>query len=170
MNTSIAKKLSAFLIAPLLLLSFAFLADRANFSGTWALNEGKSDFGQRGSRFATKTIKVEQKEDAITISRTTPNFQGGDDVTTTETLSFDGKESQSTVFETMTRKSALKWADDGQSFVISSTTSGERNGQSFSTSTTETWTLADGGKSLTLTAVRTTQQGEVTTKGVYDKQ
>ncbi len=35
---------------------------------------------------------------------------------------------------------------------------------------TDTWTLGDGGKSLMVTSVRTTQQGEVTTKAAYDKQ
>lgn len=170
MNTTLVKKLSSFLIAPALLLSFTFLADRANFSGSWGLNEGKSDFGQRGARFATKTIKVDQKSDAITISRTTPSFQGGDDVTTTETLTFDGKEVQSTGFGNSTRKSTLKWSDDGQTFTISSNTTMERNGQTFTFTATETWALGDGGKSLTITTVRTTQQGEVTTKAAYDKQ
>jgi len=170
MNTPLVKKLFAAVIVSAALVSFSTKADKANFSGSYTLNEGKSDFGQRGARFATKAIKVDQKADAITISRTTPNFQGGDDITTTETLSFDGKETSSTVMGTATRKSSLKWSDDGQTFVISATTSGERNGQTFSFSGTETWTLGDGGKSLTITSVRTTQQGEVTTKAAYDKQ
>jgi hypothetical protein len=64
----------------------------------------------------------------------------------------------------------LKWATDGQSFSISSTTTGERNGQSFTLTGVETWALGDEGKSLTVTTVRTTQQGESTSKAVYDKQ
>ena len=170
MNISFAKKLLAAVIVSSTLVSFSHKADRANFSGSWALNESKSDFGQRGARFATKTIKAEQKSNAITITRTTPSFQGGDDVTTTETLGFDGKEVQSEGFGGSVRKSALKWATDEQSFSISSTTTGERNGQSFTFTGTDTWTLGDGGKSLLITSVRTTQQGEVTTKAAYDKQ
>ena len=170
MNMSLRKKLLVAVIVSSAFVSFSHKADRANFSGGWALNEGKSDFGQRGARFATKKIKAEQKSDAITISRTTPSFQGGDDVTTTETLGFDGKEVQSEGFGGSVRKSALKWATDEQSFSISSTTTGERNGQSFTFNATETWTLGDGGKALTVTAVRTSQQGEVTTKAAYDKQ
>ena len=168
MNTPFVKKLLAAVVVSAALVSFSTKADRANFSGSWALNQGKSELGQR-ARAATQ-IKAEQTDNAITISRTTPGFQGGDDVTTTETLSFDGKESSSTVMGTATRKATLKWAEDGQSFVISSTTSGERNGQTFSFSSTETWALADGGKSLMITSVRTTQQGDVTTKAAYDKQ
>ena len=171
MNTSFAKKLIPVLIAPVLLLSFITKSGPADFSGTWALNEGKSDFGQRGARFATKTSKVEQKKGDVTISRTTPPFQqGGEDVTTTETLTSDGKESQTTGAGNSTKKSTLKWADDGQSFVISSSTTMERNGQSMTFNATETWALGDGGKLLTVTTVRTTQQGEQTTKAAYDKQ
>jgi hypothetical protein len=170
MNMSFAKNLLAAVIVSSILVSFSTKEDRLNFSGSWAFNEGKSDFGQRGARFATKTIKVEQKDDAITITRTTPSFQGGDDVTTTETLGFDGKEVQGTGFGGSVRKSTLKWAGDAQSFAISSTTTGERNGQSFTFSGTDTWTLGDGGKSLMITSVRTSQQGDVTTKAAYDKQ
>jgi hypothetical protein len=170
MNMSFVKKLLAAVIISSTLVSFSTKADHTNFSGSWTLNEGKSDFGERGARFATKALKVEQKDDAITISRTTPSFQGGDDVTTTEILGFDGKEVQGTGFGGSVRKSTLKWAADGQSLSISSTTTGERNGQSFTFSSTETWTLGDGGKSLTVTAVRSSQQGEVTTKAAYDKQ
>ena len=164
------KKLFAATIISAALVSFTVKSDKANFSGSWTLNEGKSDFGQRGARFATKAIKVDQKADAITISRTTPNFQGGDDITTTETLTFDGKEVSSTGFGNSTRKSSLKWSDDGQSFIVSSNTTMDRNGQTFTFSGTETWTLGDGGKSLMITTVRTTQQGESTTKAAYDKQ
>ena len=170
MNMPFAKKLLAAVIISSTLVSFNTKADRSNFSGSWALNEGKSDFGERGARFATKAIKVEQKGDAITITRTSPSFQGGEDVTTTETLGFDGKEVQGTGFGGSVKKSTLKWAADEQSFAISSTTTGERNGQSFTFNATETWTIGDGGKSLTVTTVRTSQQGEVTTKGAYDKQ
>jgi hypothetical protein len=157
------------LLAPIIVMSFTFLADKANFSGTWSLNEGKSDLGQR-ARFATKTIKIEQKDDAIAITRTSPSFNGGDDVTTTETLGFDGKEVQTTGFANSTRKSTLKWAEDGQSFTVTSNTTMERNGQSFEFSAKETWSLADGGKSLSVVTVSSSQRGEATTKAMYDKQ
>ena len=170
MTTTFTKRFLSVLIVSAILFSFNTKPDYANFSGSWTLNEGKSDFGQRGARFATKAIKVEQKEDAITISRTTPNFQGGDDVTTTETLGFDGKEVTGTGFGGSTRKSSIKWSEDGQTFIISSNTTMDRNGQTFTFSGTETWTLGDGGKSIMITSVRTTQQGEVTTKAAYDKQ
>ncbi len=160
-------KILPFLIAPAFLLSFTTQPDRVNFSGEWKLNEGKSELGDFGSRFAARTIKVDQKQDSITISRTAPSFNGGD-ATTTETLSFDGKESETTVFGGAKKKSAAKWSDDGQTLTISSTIAFERNGQSSEFKSTETWTLTKEG-SLSLVTASSSPRGETTTKGIYDK-
>ena len=168
MNTPFAKNLS-FLIVPAFLFSFAIKPDRANFSGSWSLNEGKSDLGQR-AQFATRTIKAEQKDDAITITKTSPGFNGGDDIVTTETLSFDGKESESTVFGNSKKKSTLKWADDGQTFTINYTIAFERNGQTTEIKGTETWSLGDGSKTLNVVTISSSPRGESTTKALYDKQ
>jgi len=156
------KKLLPFLIAPVLLLSFTSMPAKINLSGEWKLNEGKSDFGEFGSRFASKSIKVEQKDDAITISKT-----GANDNVSTETLTFDGKESESTVFGSAKKKSTAKWADDGQSLTIKYSIAMERNGQAMEFTGTETWSLKDG--SLSLQTVSSSPRGEMTTKAIYDK-
>jgi hypothetical protein len=90
MNISFVKKLAGLFIVPVILLSFTFLADKANFSGTWSLNERKSELGQM-SRFTVRTVKTEQKDDAINISKTLPGFNVGEDIKNKQTLSFDGK-------------------------------------------------------------------------------
>src|SRR5215831_674472 len=152
------KKFSFLLIAPALaVLSFISLPDRANFSGDWKLNEGKSELGDFGARFAPTAIKVDQKADAISIARTRPGFNGGDPVTTTISLTFDGRETESTGFGNSKTKSTAKWTDD-QTLVINSTTSGERNGQAFEIKGTETWTLKDG--SLSIVSVSSSARGE----------
>ena len=166
---SFAKNLSALLVAPVLVLALMLAGDKTNFSGTWSLNEGKSELGQRG-RFAARTIKTEQKADAISVSKTSPGFNGGEDITVSETLSFDGKESETTVFGNSKRKSTLKWAGDGQSLTINSTTLFERDGQTSEFKSTETWTLTDGGKSLSIITVSSSSRGESTSKAIYDKQ
>lgn len=165
MNRSFKKTLS-FLIVSICLLSFVVLPEKINLSGEWKLNEGKSELGDFGSRFAARTIKVEQKEDAITISKTAPSFNGGD-ATTTETLSFDGKESETTVFGSSKKKSVAKWADDGQSLTISYTIAFERDGQTTEIKGTETWSLKDGA--LSLQTVSSSPRGEMTIKAVYEK-
>ncbi|MET0635166.1 MAG: hypothetical protein ABWZ25_03995 [Chitinophagaceae bacterium] len=71
-------KLSFLLIAPLLLLSFLSMPPRTNFGGQWKLNEGKSELGQFAG-FAAKSIKADQTEDAITITKV--NEFNGEEIT-----------------------------------------------------------------------------------------
>ncbi len=165
---SILKKFPVALIAAALLLSFTTTADKANLAGSWKLNEGKSELGEFG-RFATRKIKVEQKDDAITISKTSPSFNGGDDVTTTETLTYDGKTSESTVFGNSKKKSTAKWSDDGKTLTVTFSIAFERNGQTFDVTGTETWSLTEEGKLFVVNS-STSPQGERTTKAVYDKE
>src|SRR3982750_2186663 len=92
------------------------IAANANFTGEWNLNEGKSDLGQFGARFAAKKLKIDGQNDAMNVERFTTN-QNGDQVTTKEKLTYDGKESESTVFGNAKRKSVAKWSDDGQTLT-----------------------------------------------------
>ena len=160
------KKFLFFLLAPAVFLSFTFLPDHANFSGDWKLNEGKSDLGQFGGRFTPTALKVDQKADAITISRTRPGFNGGDPTTTSLTYTFDGKETESTGFGNSKMKSTAKWSDD-QTLVINSTTLFERDGQTTEIKANETWTIKDG--SLSVVTVSTSPRGETTVKAAYNK-
>ena len=167
MNNSIIKKLPVALIAAAFLLSFTTVADKANFSGSWKLNEGKSELGEFG-RFVARKVKAEQKDDAITVSKTAASFNG-DDVTTTETLTFDGKTTETTVFGTAKRKSTAKWSEDGKSLAISYSIDIERDGNTMTITGTETWSLTDEGK-LSLSTKSVSPQGERSTKAVYDKE
>lgn len=168
MKASLSKRLLTLLIATTFLFAFTNNTYRANFSGEWKLNESKSDLGQFG-RFAVKIIKADQKEDAITITTTRPSFNG-DDVTSSETLSYDGKETETTVFGNSKRKSTAKWSDDGKTFTISYTLLLDFNGQQSEIKGTEVWTLSDDGKSLTSQINSSSPQGEFSWKAVYDKQ
>lgn len=154
------------LIAPAIFMSFTFKTAKANFSGEWKLNEGKSELGDFGARFTATAIKVEQKESDITIARTTPGFNGGDPVTTSLTLTYDGKVTESTVFGSAKRKSTAKWSDD-QTLVINHVTTFERDGQTSEFKGTETWSMKDG--SLSVVTVSSSPRGETTTKAVYTK-
>jgi hypothetical protein len=161
------KKLSIFLIAPALLFSFASLPEKANFSGEWKLNESKSDLGQSAA-WAPRKIKVEQKDDVITITKTAPSFAGGD-VTMAETLPFDGKEVETTVYENSKRKATGKWSDDGQTFTITFNIMFDFSGQTMEVKGTEAWVLADGGKTLVTQINSSSSYGEVQAKAVYEK-
>src|SRR5437773_1394780 len=166
MNT-FSKKLLGILIAPALFLSFTTLPDHENFSGDWKLNEGKSDLGQFGP-YAPRSIKVNQTADSITISKTAASMSG-EDVTISETLSYDGKETKTTVFGTSTRTASAKWSDDGQTLTISYDLMLDFNGQTTEIKGTEAWTLGDGGKTLVSQNNSSSSFGDIQAKGIYEK-
>jgi hypothetical protein len=142
-------------------------AAKTNFSGTWTLNEQKSDLGQFGGRMTPKTLKLEQKDDALSVVRVS-NFNG-EERTMTEKLSFDGKENESTVFGNSKKKSTSKWSDDGQTLTVNSVINFERDGQTMEIKTTETWKLLNDGQTLSLESNSTSQMGTNTVKALYDK-
>lgn len=160
---------------PLLMISvwlFSFSTPKiyqANFSGTWTLNEGKSELGQFGARGAASKIVVDQKTDDVTVIRNSIGFQG-EALSTTETLTADGKSSETTFFGSAKKKSTMKWAADGQSFTVTFSISMDRGGQPFDLTGTETWWLGSDGKTLTLQNALTTPQGDISMKALYDKQ
>jgi hypothetical protein len=167
MHMKTSYKFLSLLLVAVLLFSFTKPVYQTNFSGTWALNEGKSELGQFGARGVASKFVVDQKTDGISITRTITGFDGNaSDVS--ENL-VEGKESETTVFGTAKKKSILKWAADGSSFTINATTVVDRNGQSFEFKTTEIWGLSADGKLLTLQNTFSSAQGEVSTKVVYDK-
>ena len=74
------------------LLSTAVFA--VDFSGTWAINEGKSELGDGpGARMAVKKMVVEQKENEINIESTRAG-RDGEDRTTTQKMTLDGKDTE----------------------------------------------------------------------------
>ena len=163
----ISKRLLAIVIASIIFLSFTAMPDRANFSGEWKLDEGKSDL-QQFANFAPRIIKVTQTADSVTISKTAPGFNG-ENATTSETLSYDGKQTKTTVFGTSTRTASAKWSDDGQTLTIPYVLMLDFNGQATEIKGTEVLTLADGGATLVSQNNSSSSFGEMQAKGVYKK-
>jgi hypothetical protein len=157
----------ALLIPCFLLFSFTTINYRANFSGDWKLDESKSELGNAAGRVA-RSLKAEQKDNDITISRTTPGFNGGDPVTTTYTVTYDGKVTESEGFGGSKRKSTAKWSDDGLTLTINSVMNFERDGQTMEFKSNETWSLTSDGL-LSVVTHSSSSRGESTTKAVYSK-
>ncbi len=147
--------------------SLSVNAQRANFSGDWKLDESKSELGEFSGR-AARSVKADQKDDAITITKTTPGFNGGDPITTTVTLTYDGKVAESEGFGGAKRKSTAKWSEDGKTLTISSNMVLERDGQSFEIKSTENWTLTKEGW-LSIVTNSSSPRGEMTMNAVYTK-
>lgn len=170
MKNVLSKKLATVLLAGFVCLTAAATAlfAHADLSGDWKLNEQKSEMGQFGGRMTARKLKVSSQADAITIERTSVN-QNGEERTTTEKLTFDGKETETTVFGNNKRKSTAKWSDDGQQLTIQSVMVFDRNGQTMEIKSNEVWKLTENGQALSLESTSTTQRGTNTMKLVYEK-
>ncbi|MFH1068494.1 MAG: hypothetical protein V1794_02630 [Candidatus Glassbacteria bacterium] len=142
---------------------------QVNFSGKWALNTEKSDLGDnsggRRGGMPASAMTVDQKDNKLVVSSTRKNRDGADE-TSTATYTLDGKECKNESPNRVTLSTA-KWAADSKSLTISSTITGSRGGQEFTTKATEIWSMAEG--MLSLKTTRTTQRGESTTTAVYNK-
>ena len=168
MITALLKKLTAIMVAPVLLLSITSKKN-VDFSGEWKLNQSKSEMGQFATIVPLK-VKAEQKADALSITKTSTSFDGSGEITASETLGFDGKEVETTVVPgNSKRKASAKWSADGQTLTISYTLQLDFNGETTEVKGKEIWTLSDEGKTLTTTNSSNSSFGENTYKGVYQK-
>jgi hypothetical protein len=138
---------------------------KANFSGSWALNESKSTLpqgggGGGGQRMGGRNFTI--KQDANTLTRITTN-QDGEQRETKYTL--DGKESVSSTGRGDS-KSTAKWSSDGKSLTI--VTKSNYNGNE--RTSTAVWSLTDA-KTLSIATTRPGRDGGEPVKStmVYDK-
>ena len=164
------KKVNPFMLIGLALLFTAQLSAQTgavNFSGSWALNESKSKFGDAQFRMAASILTVKQEGNNLSIDRTlsTPD---GQEMKMTGKYTMDGKECENSGFMESKTKSTVKWSADNKSITIASTTIFNMNGDNMEMKGSETWTL-DGDKILKMETSNTMPDGEMKTSLVYDK-
>jgi hypothetical protein len=157
-----------------LLVSFVFLLisaglfAQANFSGTWAFNESKSNFGNSQFRRAATTMVVTQDDKVLSVETTMPD-RDGNEMKSTAKYNLDGTVSENQMFNS-TRKSTVTWSADKASITIASTMTFDMNGETRTMNSSQTWKLTEGGKVLLLDNVRPSQDGgEMKTTVAYDK-
>lgn len=176
--------ISAFLFMP---LTVNGQAGKTNFAGTWAFNAEKSNMGQapqgqpgqgqpaqgqpgqgQGTRggFGGGNFVAAQDANLLTVDRTRPD-QNGTPQTTTSKYTLDGKECVNTS-GMGDAKSVATWTADGKSLTIVTNRTFDRNGQSMTMKTTEVWSLTSPTE-LSVVSTRTSQNGDRTSKMVYDK-
>jgi hypothetical protein len=162
------KKLS-FLVAGAFacLLATAAIIHAINFSGEWVLNKEKSVFGEFGENIAPKKITVNSSENSMTIERLSPTMTG-EEYTAKETLTFDGKSAESTLFGNSKKRSTAKWSADGQSMLVSSVLNWDNNGDIVEIKIEEVWKLNSAGQ-LSLESTSNSSFGTLEMKLVYDK-
>ena len=149
------------------LLAAATIINAVNFSGEWTLNKEKSTFGEYGENIAPKKITINSAQNSVTIERLAPTMTG-EEYTTKETLTFDGKETESVLFANNKKKSTAKWTADGQSMLISSVINFDNNGEMMEIKVEEVWKLTADGQ-LSLQSTSNSSFGTLEMKLLYDK-
>ena len=167
MKKSNSSKLRNLLGVMVFCMTTSGLFAQANFSGTWAFNESKSNFGGSEFRFAATTLVVTQDANTLSVESTMPGRDGGE-MKTTAKYTLDGKVSENPMFNT-TRKSTVTWSADKTSLTIASTMTFERDGESREMKSSEVWKLSEGGKVLLIESTRPGPDGEMKTTVAYDK-
>jgi hypothetical protein len=168
------------LVMAALLLPSALMAQgsKADFTGSWTYNAGKSSTGQgqaaQGQRqggqdrggFGGGNFTVKQDGNTLTVERTM-NAPDGSTRTSSSKYTLDGKESVNTS-RMGDSKSYATWSADGKKLTIKTTRTMTRNGESRTVNTTEVWSLTDS-KTLQIESTMPSQDGERKMTSVYDK-
>ena len=154
-------------VSMFLLLVSAGLFAQVNFTGTWAYNESKSNFGTSQFRFASTLMTVVQDGNNLSVESTMPSRDGGE-MKTSDKFTLDGKVCENPMFNT-TRKSTVTWSEDKASLNIASTMNFERDGESREFKSSATWKLAEEGKVLLIESTFPSPDGDIKTTVAYDK-
>ncbi len=155
------------LVLPLQTANAAPPAKKLKLSGTWALNNSKSEFGEYGQMWASTKIIIVHKKKSLSLERTSTG-QDGQAMTTTETYTIDGEECENIMFGESKKKSTVNLSEDKSSLIIKSTLYLEFDGQEMVIGTVETFSLEEDGKTLVIDGTSSTDFGDMTVKFVYD--
>jgi hypothetical protein len=159
MRTSTFRVLSLALLT--LALGLLQAQAKSDFSGTWKANIGKSDFGPAPPPDSI-TMKVAHEDPSLKTN--IAQVGGGQgDMTYDMIYTTDGKECVNHPGGNEF-KSTLKW--DGDGLVVD--TKGSFDGNDFTAQ--DHWTLADGGKTMTVQRHIATGGGDFDMKLVFEKQ
>jgi hypothetical protein len=154
------KKITILVLLIAVLASFAVAADKPNFSGSWKVDNDKSNFGPMPPPSAL-TRKITHADPAITVDEASSGPQG--DLNRTVKYDTSGKETTNDFMGTAT-KSTSAW--DGAKLVI--TTKADFGGTEIKL--VDTWSLSGDGKVFTDVLHIASPQGEFDITYVLNKQ
>ncbi len=142
--------------------------EKTDFTGTWKFNESRSELAEGRFRGAASQLTVSQNENELMIEKRYIR-SSGEEFSSTEKLSLDGNECINIVFGDNEKKSTATWAEEKKRLTINSIMEFEREGEPFTITITEAWSLSDDGKSLIIDYTSVSPRGERKNKFVYDK-
>jgi mannan endo-1,4-beta-mannosidase len=129
-----------------------------DFSGTWVFEEDKSNLGRMGAGMTPARLEVVQSGNSLLV-KTTRVVEYADDQVTEEKLVLDGSESKSE-FMNSPRVTTAQLADGGSKVVIDSVVTFTFGAPGAKMTSRDTWTLADGGKTLSIQRHVSSTRGE----------
>ncbi len=144
---------------------FALSLAPANFSGTWVLDNAKSE-GLRGRMAdAEVTMKVTQ-DGAKLVEETTTG-----DNTQSLTFNLDGSETTAEFQGRMPSKGTIKakWMDDGKMLEITQVRNLNFQGNDVTINVKEHWQLSEDGKVLNIHRTTESPRGTMESKLVFNK-
>jgi hypothetical protein len=144
-----------------ILISASAKSQGIDFSGSWKLNPEKSKLNAEFS-FAPKEIIVEHKGNDFKVEKHS-SFQG-QDFTTIDKLTLDGKECINVGFQDTQKKSTAAWSEDKKNFKIISKMSIGDGGEM---TIREVYKME--GTNLVIESVASSSYGELSETMVYDK-
>jgi mannan endo-1,4-beta-mannosidase len=139
----------------------------ADFSGSWALNEDKSEFGRMGAGMAPAHMEVTHRGNVFTIQSTRIS-EFADDEVTEEKLLLDGTESKSE-FMNSPRVTTARMSADGRTVIMESTVSFTWGPPGAKMTTKDQWQLLDGGKTLSIQRSVSSFRGEQSLTIIFNK-
>lgn len=141
---------------------------KANFSGTWALNESKSTQAEGGFRMGASLMTITQDAVNLNVESTRKN-RDGEDVKSPAKFTLDGKECTNPGgFGNSTRNSVVTWSADGKTLNFAHSMKFDMNGETQEFKNTESWKLNDD-KTLSIETIMNFNGEERKTTNVYDK-
>lgn len=149
----------------IMLIPFAGVAQKADFSGKWSLNKRKTDFKQAPDWILPISFEIKQKKDMLVIQAKVYDKETNQHYYT-ESIPFDGKTSEVLLYNEDRRDVSLRWGYNDSSFIL--TIRFIKPDNSSGTTWTETWSLEDGGRTLAVDRVAQ-QADEYSIKAYYNK-
>jgi hypothetical protein len=152
----------------LLAFTVVMAGDKANFSGTWAMDQSKSE-GLPPD--VEQVMKVSQTDDKITLETKVVTDQGS--FTISDSYTVNGKETdfvpQTPQGSNGKGKRTAKWIADGAGIEVTEEATLETPDGSVTQQMTRKWSLSADGKTLVIELDNKGQQGNVHTKRTFVK-
>jgi mannan endo-1,4-beta-mannosidase len=145
------------------------MRDATDFTGAWTINEYESIIQNAGPTYTPYKLNIVQKDNELYL-KSTSVVEWADDEVTEQTLTLDGKEVLSTIFNTAPRVQHASWSPGKDTLLIDSKVTFNLGNRPMEIKSKDSWQLKRKGKKLVIVQTVNSRNGEKTSILVYDKQ